>query len=191
MPRPAVPKPGFSLLRLHNSQNPHRIATLSPAAKTSLIDSVAQDIEGCIYAIGYYTDSGVLSSQNTMQFDQVMQKIKSEEKRALRKIVRKARAYKKMASEANRGFRKIRRLIKKERRQRDFDSDAVVEQASASDHEECVASTQLVSSDRFTSNNQVHEVALAFETLQNTQDIRVVPYTNTIDGNSGDVAEGA
>ncbi|CRG90927.1 hypothetical protein PISL3812_07973 [Talaromyces islandicus] len=115
MPRPALPRPGFSLLRLHNTQNPHRITTLSPSAKTNLVDSVAQDIEGCIYAIGYYADSGVLDAENTLQFDQVIQNIKSDERRALRKMFRKMRAYKKEASRAKTRYKKIMNLIKKER----------------------------------------------------------------------------
>jgi hypothetical protein len=119
MPRPALPKPGFSLLRLHNTQSPNRIATLSPTAKTNLIDSVAQDIEGCIYAIGYYTHSGVLDAENTLQFDQVMQKIKNEEKHALRKMFRKVKVYKKKSSRAKREYKKIRNLINKERMERE------------------------------------------------------------------------
>jgi hypothetical protein len=121
MPRPTLPKPGFSLLRLHNTQSPHHIATLSSTAKTNLVDSIAQDIEGCIYAIGYYINSGVLDAENTLQFDQVIQTIKREERHALRKMFRRVRVYRKKASKAKKGYKKIRKLFKKERNEQDQD----------------------------------------------------------------------
>lgn len=195
MPRPALPRPGFSLLRLHNTQSPHRIATLSPTAKTSLVDSIAQDIEGCIYAIGYYTDSGVLDAENTLQFDQVMQKIKSEEKHALRKMFRKIKVYKKEASKAKRGYKKIRNLIKRERMERGqqpqqeeqgpcaeepelkpnddsiaCSSDESPAQASTSVHEECVLDEPLVSKNTAMKNEQPDMVSVTLEPLPNTQE---------------------
>ncbi|KAH8703082.1 hypothetical protein BGW36DRAFT_354515 [Talaromyces proteolyticus] len=119
MPRPALPKPGFSLLRLHNTQNPHHIATLSSAAKTSLIDSIAEDIEGCVYVIGHYCQTGVLDTNNTVQFDQVIRKIKHGERRALRKTLQRMRSLKKQAKKAKKGLRMMKSLMKKDALRKD------------------------------------------------------------------------
>lgn len=122
MPRPAIPKPGYSLLRLHNSQNPHIVAKLSPTAKTTLINSIAQDIEGCIWAVGQYIRLGVLDASNTLEFDHVINDIHREEReemeKLLQKMVDKMEAFKQQAKTAKRQLKRFRAKRRQERRER-------------------------------------------------------------------------
>ncbi|RAO66541.1 uncharacterized protein BHQ10_002553 [Talaromyces amestolkiae] len=119
MPRPANPKPGFSLLRIHSSQKPHNIANLSTKAKAELINSIAQDIEGCIWAIGHYSKLGVLDSTHTLGFDQVINDIHNDErhenKEVLQRTLRKLERYKKRAKAQKKRCKRLEAKLQKER----------------------------------------------------------------------------
>lgn len=128
MPRPANPKPGFSLLRIHNSKKPHNIANLSTKAKVDLINSIAQDIEGCIWAIGHYVKLGVLDSSHTLGFDQVINDIHNSERyeneEVLRWAVRRVNRYKKRAKAERKRCKRLEAKLRKERREGGDDSDS-------------------------------------------------------------------
>jgi hypothetical protein len=121
MPRPANPKPGFSLLRIHNSKKPHNIANLSTKAKADLINSIAQDIEGCIWAIGHYVKLGVLDSKHTLGFDQVINDIHNDERHeneeVLLRALRKLERYKKRAKAQRKRCKRLEAKLRKERGQ--------------------------------------------------------------------------
>lgn len=119
MPRPANPKPGFSLLRIHSSKKPHNIANLSNKAKADLINSIAQDIEGCIWAIGHYVKLGVLDSSHTLGFDQVINDIHNDERheneKVLQRALRKLERYKKRAKAQKKRYERLETKLRKER----------------------------------------------------------------------------
>lgn len=119
MPRPANPKPGFSLLRIHSSKKPHNIANLSTKAKAELINSIAQDIEGCIWAIGHYSKLGVLDSTHTLGFDQVINDIHNDERHeneeVLQRTLRKLQRYKKRAKVQKKRCKRLEDKLRKER----------------------------------------------------------------------------
>ncbi|OKL61581.1 hypothetical protein UA08_03262 [Talaromyces atroroseus] len=125
MPRPAIPKPGFSVLRLHNSKNPHLIAHLSSAEKRNLLNSVAQDIEGCIWVVGHYIQSGHLDATHTFEFDQIINEIHRDERdemeKKLRKMTVKTKIYKRREKALRREMKKRqeRRRQRREERRRD------------------------------------------------------------------------
>lgn len=127
MPRPAIPKPGFSLLRLHSSKKPHNILNLSSQAKTDLINSIAQDIEGCIWAVGYYVKMGVLNSTHTLGFDQVINDIRGDDRRENEKILswasNKIERYKKRARAEKRRAKKLAARLR-DRKSPDYDSSS-------------------------------------------------------------------
>lgn len=133
MPRPANPKPGFSLLRIHSSQKPHSIANLSTKAKADLINSIAQDIEGCIWAIGHYVKLGILDSSHTLGFDQVINDIHNgerlENEELLQRALRKVEHYKKLAKAQRKRCKRLEAKLRKERTLRieegSIDSDSL------------------------------------------------------------------
>ncbi|EED21008.1 hypothetical protein TSTA_082410 [Talaromyces stipitatus ATCC 10500] len=119
MPRPATPKPGFSLLRLNNSKKPHNIASLSTQAKINLINSIAQDIEGCIWAVGHYVKLGVLDSTHTLGFDQVLNDIykdeRSDNEEVLLWALRSMERYKKQARAERKRAKRLDAKLRRER----------------------------------------------------------------------------
>lgn len=126
MPRPANPKPGFSLLRIHSSQKPHNIANLSTKAKAELINSIAQDIEGCIWAIGHYSKLGVLDSTHTLGFDQVINDIhndqRHENEEMLQRTLHKLERYKKRTKAQKKRCKRLEAKLQKERAKRTEES---------------------------------------------------------------------
>lgn len=132
MPRPANPKPGFSLLRIHSSKKPHNIANLSAKGKADLINSIAQDIEGCIWAIGHYVKLGVLDSSHTLGFDQVINDIHNDERhendKVLQRALRKVERYKKRAKVQRKRCKRLETRLRRERgeaiEERSTDSDS-------------------------------------------------------------------
>jgi hypothetical protein len=125
MPRPAIPKPGFSVLRLHNSKHPHLITHLSSIEKINLMNSVAQDIEGCIWVVGHYIQSGHLDATHTFEFDHIINEIhrgeRDELEERLQKMSAKAKIYKRRAKEMRREAKRgrDRRRQKKDVKRRD------------------------------------------------------------------------
>ncbi|KAE8553900.1 hypothetical protein TMatcc_006613 [Talaromyces marneffei ATCC 18224] len=133
MPCPANPKPGFSVLRIHSSKRPHNIANLSSKAKKELINSIAQDIEGCIWAVGHYVKLGVLDSTHTLGFDQVINDIHNTERyeneEVLHWAVRRLKRYKKRARAERKRCKKLETKLRKET-EKDSEEDSTDSESS-------------------------------------------------------------
>ena len=142
MPRPATPRPGFSLLRIHNSKKPHNIANLSAKAKADLIDSIAQDIEGCIWAIGHYSKLGVLNATHTLGFDQVIKDIYEEEhnrnEKMLRGVMRRLKRYKKQVRSQRKQCRRLEANLREKRQ-------AAIEEGGSMDSDSSSVYSQMAS----------------------------------------------
>ena len=161
MPRPANPKPGFSLLRIHSSKKPHNIANLSAKAKVDLINSIAQDIEGCIWAIGHYVKLGVLDSSHTLGFDQVINDIHNDERhendKVLQRALRKVERYKKRAKAQRKRCKRLETRLRSER------GEAIEEGSTDSDSSTPyseMASMQTTFLARGGSSNEGHQTTL-------------------------------
>lgn len=111
MPRPKTLKPGSTTLRLQN------LPTLSSSSKTSLLQSIADDITATFITVGQHAAAGHLTEHHTAPLHDVIALIKDTadaQRRALeRKLERYERRVRRGQTERRWMRRELARVVKR------------------------------------------------------------------------------